>query len=207
RYKIAALIGLWGFGSYLGYDYFFVKDNLEHMITKPQVIVPKPVAVLPATLIKACLQNNDKYFKDLGNWTLSSLKCNSLYLTLTLNSQGVTTLGELMQLTGDKKAILNGKVGLITDSLHLPAATKSTLDSKIVLTRLQQAAVNYRFKLTFPKNSNSTSRLSSKFTISSTLSPVFLLNKGILDQIKLTEIRMHFDNATGFYNWLMQGEI
>jgi hypothetical protein len=69
-----------------------------------------------------------------------------------------------------------------------------------IINNLQQAAINYKLNLSSFDNK------SNKFTITSQLSPIFLLDHGILNNVKLSEINMTFDKSSGFYHWVIKGE-
>lgn len=161
-----------------------------------------PTAVNSEQLIRACILGNDKYFAP-NDFTLKSIKCNSMGSTITFDVPDNTTLSEFITFAGgNKSAVLNGKVGTITKQQLIQSGLVKLVARDVVISRLQHAALNYSMAVSLP-----TDTTSKKFTINSKLSPVYLFNQGILTNVKLSDISMALDPATGSYNWTIQGEI
>lgn len=199
KIKYVAGMGLIAFSIY--FTFFRGEEEIQRVITPPP---PKIVAVpaTPAQLIKSCVVPNDKYFTDLDDWTLTGINCNSLGYSLTFIADSDTTLAELIKLTGDKNAILSGKVGTTTRKFQLAPGRKSTLQRQEIITELQRNAIEYSMKLQLPATSKD-----NKFSITTKLSPVYLYNQGLLNNVRLSEINMSYDTQSGYYNWTIRGEI
>jgi hypothetical protein len=211
KHKVALLFVLIIIGGCMIYDYFVTEETPLATAAIAPPSIPRALAVTPASLIDSCLIMNDRFFKDLGTWTFNSLKCDSLAATLTFVADTETTLSEFKQLIGtDKNISLRDKIGIYTQKIKIIANNAESGTYKIpkeqVLTKLQQAAINYQFILTIPEVNSSNNFMHQSFSILSQLSPIFLLNKGILDNVKLKEINMAYDSSTGFYSWTLQGE-
>ncbi len=187
-----------------GYFAFIYKSGDElPLVPKP---APKPIvklAVDPQQLIKTCLKPNDKYFTDLGHWTLTGMKCNSLNYTLTFLSNTDTTLTDFIALTGDKNALLNGKVGTIERKYQLtPISSVKKQSRQITVSNLQNMSIQYGVKLQLPNNNKD-----NKFIITSKLSPIYLVNHGVLNNVRVTDLDMSFEQQSGYYNWTIKGEL
>lgn len=211
KYKIMCLFLFIVIAGYIGYSFWGMKDPL--MVHKP-IVKPKqatPYAMLPMELIKHCILNNDTYFKELGNLTLMSVKCNSLGTTLVFNSDTDTTITTVSNLLGAKNNIvLNGRVVTLTQiyqSKSVVTSSKTPVINKTqILNKLEQSAIDYKLRLTIKSSSNIVTNQITKFTLNSQLSPEFLLNHGVLNDVKLSDISMNFDKSSGFYHWVLQGE-
>jgi hypothetical protein len=210
KYKLLFLVFLLALFGYLVYKTFIYKDvQVQRPLPKP--VVPRPVAVKPIQLINNCLTKNDKFFTDLGTWTLTKIKCNSLGATLTFDSDTDSTLSQFSKLINetDSNIKLTGRVGtyFIKYNIFSQSAIKNVSKEQI-LDQLQQAAINNSFKLSIPQPMSQMSNKNAliKFSILAKQSPVYLFNHGILDNVKLNEINASFDKSTGFYNWTLQGE-
>lgn len=222
KYKVGILIGLIGIIAYFAYSVIIEKQEIKHqsLVTRP---VPKPAAVTPGWLINACLQNSDRFFKDLGIWTFTSLHCNSLGAVLTFNSDSDTTLGRFTDLIGirdDKAVKLNARVGTYVIAYNInPTITGNDRNHVVTgvyrpgvgrqqtLEQLQQAVIDYGLKISLPQlSAQSNIKTINKFSITAKQSPIFLLNHHVLDNVNLSEISMSLDKSSGFYNWVLQGE-
>ena len=71
-----------------------------------------------------------------------------------------------------------------------------------ITSQLQQAAINYNFSLSLSAPIDNT----HKFSISSLLSPIFLLKHSVLDNVLISGINMSFNSNDGFYTWTLAGE-
>lgn len=206
KYKVGILAGLMGvivYGVIIPKEYEVKHNN------PPTPPVPKPIAVAPIQLIKACLQNNDRFFRDLGAWSFSSLKCNSLGAILTFTSDTDTTLSRFAELIGksEKHIKLNGKIGTYMIVYKLNSTEINIVPKEQILEQLQQAVIDYGLKISLPQQSTKTSlKALNKFSITAKQSPIFLLNHQILNNVKLSEINMTLDRTSGFYSWTLQGE-
>jgi len=202
KLSIFCLLIISGISGYLLYDNFLKNEEVPPQVLNNIPSEPKPIAVIPSQLINSCVDNNDKYFKDLGNWSLIILKCDSLNNTLSFSSDNDATLDEFEKLVNDNKNInLTNKVGTYIQKVKLPPFPTTNVkqfSKDQLISNLQQASINYSFEL----------RLSgtSSFSITSQLSPVFLWQHKILENLKLKEINMTFDKTTGFYSWSISGE-
>lgn len=211
KYKVCILVVLIYLMGYMGYKIVNKESSLVHP-NQPAPVIPKPVAIEPIALINACLVSNDRFFKDLGTWTFTSLKCNSLGAILTFTSDIDTTLSHFENLIGknDKTIKLNNRVGIYTLNYKIsPAPKTNTISKEQILEQLQQASIRYGFKLSLTSsklNSKTALKSSNKFSIASKQSPVFLFNHGVLNNIKLSDISMSFEKSSGFYSWVLQGE-
>ena len=207
RVGAAIVLGILAYISYI----VFIGDQ-QIMLKKPiqKVVVPHAVPSDPEKLITACLANNDKYFNDLGNWTLVGVKCNSLTAIYTFNSHTDATISDFANLVGktDNSIKFGNKVGVYTQKYNVISPNlKTTISKDEVLSNLQQAVIDYGVKISIPQTSGQ-KKLNPKvkFTIVSKQSPVFLYNHHILDNLKISEISMSLDTNAGFYNWTIQGE-
>ena len=211
KHKIAMLALLVCIGNYMVYDYFTSSEMPITTVTITPPSPPRALAVEPSQLILMCLAANDRYFKDLGNWTFTNLKCDSLGAILTFISDTETTLGEFKQLVGtDRNISLHDKTGTYLHKIRIGAknieSSSTSITKEHLITKLQQAAIDYKFVLNISELNNINPSWNMSFSITSQLSPTFLLNKGVLDSTKLKEINMTFDKSSGFYNWVLQGE-
>ncbi len=210
NYKIVAVVTVITALSYVLYTVLLDKDKIIH---KPisKIVIPKAVATSPDRLITNCLVANDKYFDDLGNWTLVSVQCNSLGAVYTFNSNADDTLSDFASLIGknDNSIKFANKVGTYTEKFNIPSlgTAKTILSKDVILSNLQQAVIDYGVKIS-TQQSGVQKKLNPilRFTIASKQSPVFLYNHHVLDNLKISEISMSLDNNAGFYNWNIQGE-
>ncbi len=206
RVKALVMLFILGFFGYYGYTYILDKRNLvvsNQIATKSTMLV----AITPESLIKFCFIPNNKYFANQTNWILTNIHCDSLSYKLTFNSDIEATLDQFIQFTGSKSgSSLNGKTGILTKHLLLREGKLNSINKEQIITNLQQATINYKLDLTLQ---NSAHQLNQpiKFTINSTLSPIFLFKHGVLEYTLLTQINGSFNQSTGFYNWTIQGEI
>lgn len=205
KFKLALLLPLILFTAYFSYSTFFAQGQIAEPAIV-QVAPPTPQAVNPQLLIEKCLAANDKFFKDLGIWTLMTLKCNSLGASLTFNSEREMTLAEFTHLVNDSRNITqNGKSAIYLQKyqiLNKSLITKNDASADQITSQLQQLAINYNFTLALDAPID---RI-HKFSISSLLSPVFLLKHGLLDNVLLRQISMSFNQNDGFYTWTLEGE-
>lgn len=205
KVKLLLLLCLLIFTIYLSYSTFFVQ---EQIVEQSIVQAPPPVAqaVNPQLLIDKCLAANDRFFKDLGVWTLVSLKCNSLGASLTFNSEREMTLTDFTHLVNDaRNTTQSGKSAIYSPKyqiLNKGIINKNHLATDQITSQLQQAAINYNYTLTLSTPIDNV----HKFSISSLLSPVFLLKHGVLDNVLIREINMSFNQNDGFYTWTVEGE-
>ena len=205
RIKLAILLFLLLFTGYFSYSTFFVQEKMLEPILV-QAPPPTPQAVNPQLLIDKCLSNNDRFFKDLDVWTLMGLKCDSLGASLTFNSDRETTLADFTHFINDtRNAIQNGKSATYIQKYHI--MTKSLISQNHIhgdqiTSQLQQAAINYNFSLSLSAPIDNT----HKFSISSLLSPIFLLKHSVLDNVLISGINMSFNSNDGFYTWTLAGE-
>ncbi|MCE3268527.1 MAG: hypothetical protein K0R49_779 [Burkholderiales bacterium] len=209
KYKIVILLAvLLGF-AYMFYETFIYK---EPQIIRPASVpvIPHAAAVMPAQLINACLVGNDRFFTDLKIWALVTIKCDSMGAILTFNSEIDTTIGEFIKLVGSEGNVkLSGRTGIYIMKYKINNMQRHAIVNKEqVLNSLQQAAINNNLILNIQQSNASMNDKNTitKFSISSTQSPVYLLNNGILDNVRLREISATFDKSSGFYNWTLQGE-
>src|SRR6185437_7324358 len=208
KYKVGLLIGLIGIIAYLAYSIVVEKQNVKRQILVTQP-TPKPIAVTPIQLINVCLQNSDRFFKDLGTWTFTSLQCNSLGAVLTFNSDTDTTLGRFADLIGKggKNIKLNARVGTYFISYKINSTAPIFVAREQTLEQLQQAVIDYGLKISLPERSMQANiKVINKFSITAKQSPIFLFNHHVLDNVRLSDVSMRFDKSSGFYNWVLQGE-
>lgn len=210
QYKMIVGLGLVFIAGYLIYNYFIKKEAVA-IKSSVKAVAIKPTAVDSYKLIKACLMENDKYFRDLGQWTLSSIKCNSLGSTFAFTSGTDTTLADFNKLIGHsgKNVRYANKIGTYMEIYRIKSHNSPfRVPPETIINNLQQAVINYGIKVTLPQNNLAKSKNSklSKVTILSQQSPVFLYNHNVLNNIRLSQINMNFDNSNGLYNWVMQGE-
>jgi hypothetical protein len=185
--------------------YSLHNDNLPIPQQIPKKTIPQLVSTDPLQIITVCLTNHDNYFRNLGIWTLSSLKCNSLGGVYTFNSAIDTTIIEFSKLIGQNDSSIKfaNRVGIYSQSFRLPAATIKHVAREVVLSNLQQAVINYGIKISIPEAPN---HQANKYTITANQSPVFLYQHHIFDNLKISEIVMTFDKNSGFYIWIIRGE-
>lgn len=223
QYRIIICCSLIIMVGYIMYSQLNIKPTPRKLHIK--TVVPKPTAVDPKLLLTQCLANNDKYFKDLGVWTLVSVKCNSLSGVFTFSSTMDTTLANFRKLIGDEHKNLRyaNKIGVYTQNYTIKSLT--SLQPKAapeeIISKLQQAVIDYGITVRLPQTMLSPTILSPtsmsptklgkkkqviKFTIISEQSPIFLYNHNILNNVRLLQISMNLDKNSGLYNWLIQGE-
>ncbi|MCC2624347.1 MAG: hypothetical protein K0R14_220 [Burkholderiales bacterium] len=209
KYKAGALLVLGGVFMYLIYKVFIYKEP-EIIRPSSAPVVPHAVAVIPIQLINACLVSNDKFFSNLKNWTLIGIKCDSLGATLTFNSDADTTIGEFSELIGSKDNVtLIGRTGTYVIKYKINTMSgRMSLNKEQILNSLQQSAINNSLQLNVQQSNAAMNNKSAvtRFSIIAKQSPVYLINNGILDNVRLKEINGTFDKASGFYNWTLQGE-
>ncbi len=205
RYTLIVLLIIFLLGSYAIHN---LQTNNSLLLNKPinrKLSILNVVPLVPEQLINLCFTNSDRFFKDLRHWTFSSLKCNSLGVSYIFSSDTDTTISEFANLVGDNKNItLSRRRGNYQRKFIIANPVKQKLRwSKIeIINNLQQGAIDYQFKLTIPANHN----IKTKYSISSTTSPIFLLNHGVFSGVMVSEISMVFDKGSGSYHWTVQGE-
>lgn len=209
KYKISILLTLVVALIYLIYQTFIYKE--PQIIRPTQVpVILHAVAVPPIQLINACLVNNDRFFTDLKTWSLTGIKCDSLGATLTFNSDTDSTIGKFTQLVGsESNVVLTGRAGTYVIKYKINAMHKNiSISKEQILNSLQQDAINNNLQLNLQQSSAGMNNKNTvtKFSITSKQSPVYLINKGILENVRLKEINGTLDKASGFYNWTLQGE-
>ena len=196
--------------AYISYAVFINDQKIIIRKPVPKVVIPRAIPSDPLKLISACLARNDKYFNDLGNWTLVSIKCNSLEAVYTFNSHSDATIGDFTNLIGknDNGIKFANKVGIYKEQYNvISPKTKAGISKETILSNLQQAVIDYGIKISIPQAlGQKKPNPIIKFTIVSKQSPVFLYNHHILDNLRINEIDMSLDNSAGFYNWTIQGE-
>ncbi|MBP9741743.1 MAG: hypothetical protein KBD37_00120 [Burkholderiales bacterium] len=209
-YKLAIGIVMLSILSYMIYLNFNPVMQPTQVKRKPRPVAVKPAAVEPLQLITACLTDNDKYFQDLGQWTLISIKCNSLGGTLSFNSSVDTTLANFNHLIGKGNNNLHyaNRLGTYIQPYKIPS--KNAFMPKVahegIINNLQQAMLDYGLKIKLSEDKVNSKKQKTKFNIASLQSPLFLYNHKVLDNVRLTNISMNFDHNSGLYNWSIQGE-
>jgi hypothetical protein len=209
KYKVGVLFVLGVLFMYFIYQVFIHKEP-EIIRPKPVPMIPHAVAVMPLQLINACLVSQDRLFSNLKNWTLTGIKCDSLGATLTFISDADTTIGEFTGLIGSKDNVtLIGKTGTYVVKYKINTMPgRIALNKEQVLNSLQQSAINNSLQLNVQQSNTAMNNRNAitKFSITAKQSPVYLINNGILDNVRLKEINGTFDKGSGFYNWTLQGE-
>lgn len=209
KYRFGLLCILVVIFGYFIYKLFIYKEPPKpKLVTKP--VVPHASAVLPLQLINNCLLKNDRFFGNLGSWTLMGVKCDSLGASLTFTTEINTSLGKFAELVGSNSDIkLNGKTGVYSIKSPIKAIPKTNNPASLakiqIIDQLQKAANANSMKLSIPQSAK-LDKAKTKFSLISTQSPVYLFKQGILDNVKLTTITATFDKTTGFYNWTLVGE-
>ncbi len=151
KFKLLVLLLLMLFTAYFSYSTFVTQEQITEPI---RVEAPPlaPQAVNPQLLIDKCLGGNDRFFKDLGTWTLMALKCNSLDASLTFNSEREMTLADFTHLVNDtRNTSQRGKSATYLQKyqiLSTSVISKSHLNIDQITNQLQQNAINYNFSLT-----------------------------------------------------------
>ncbi|MBP9742321.1 MAG: hypothetical protein KBD37_03085 [Burkholderiales bacterium] len=208
QYRIMLCCGLIIMAGYIMYKQFKVQPALRKLHLK--ALSSKPEAVDPRLLLAQCLANNDKYFKDLGGWTLVAVKCNSLSSVFTFSSTMDTTLTNFRELIGgaNKNLKYANKIGIYTQNYKIKSLSplKFTVTPEAIISNLQQAVINYGITVSLPQAKLNKKHHVVKFTIISEQSPIFLYNHNILNNVRLLQISMNLDKNSGLYNWLIQGE-
>lgn len=195
-----------GLSSYGIYDSFFKVDVIAKTLpVSHHNLVEKELS--GPTLIQLCFGNgSDKFFGDLGSWTLIAMKCSSLGAEYQFKSFKPMTEIDLSNALGVKSGVsVNANMGKYTKQFNniRDLGTFNKVSRDLILSGLQQNASDYNYKLQI--NSSKDSKI-SKFKISSSVSPLFLLQHGVLDKVKLKEINMKLNNSTSTYAWDIQGE-
>lgn len=227
KYQVIIFAILFLLMIYFSYDIFeYITISLAQNDKKVQRVnntimsnVSKDRALAPSALIKVCLQGNDRFFRYLGSWQLTSLGCDANSMTLSFTSSVDTTRLDFANLIGEStNLVLNGRIGTYTKNYVIKDVV-STVNSKNnassinstalyhqqLLDYLSQAAKNYKFRFTV--DSKNTGNTNIKFTLISQLSPIFLLNHGVLNNTKLNNISMKLDRESWFYTWTLKGEL
>lgn len=205
KYKIGALVLILVGGIYYVQDYLTQSDVPLPVVYTPPPI-PHAMPVAPQTLIELCLPEVTKYMRDLGQWEFVSMKCDSLDLSLSFNADGAVSLGKFEQLIGESHGVvLNGSTGTYSKKFKFKnyGQIKARVGRNVITDQLQQDAVKYNLDLSIPNDPNGKV---TKFTINSQLSPLFLFNHGVLNDVKLNQINVTFNKSTGYYSWDIQGE-
>lgn len=208
-YKLLLLAILFSGLFYLIYI-TFIEEEEEVLFIMPPQEIPVVMAVNPIQLINKCIINNDKYFIDLESWRLTNMKCDSLSVTLVFEAQTKQTYNDFIALLGESQ---NAQNILFTNQkgeykIKYWIKNKFIINSQVlahgqILTNLEQAANDYSFNLQVQNNTN---QVREGFMITSSLSPVFLLEHHILDDVLLKEIQMSLNQNDGLYTWIINGE-
>jgi hypothetical protein len=199
-------------GVICGYHLYLntIKNNMQK-ITKVVPTITAASLIKPSALILSCLKNNDRFFSELGMWDFTHLKCNPLKVTLNFTALGTPTISEFNQLIGNSRGTsVVGKDGVYSYAtrLDITKLAKNTSARGLrdnIINKLQQDSIRYGITVNLPPNY--LDNLHAKFVINSKLSPLFLLNHGVLDHVILNSVEMKYDSHSGFYNWVLQGEI
>lgn len=200
KYRKYALLLAFMVSAYIGCGMIQPDESLKYA---PVILESKPISIDATKLISTCLRENDKFFKDLGAWSLTDLQCNSLGYTLSFKSAIDTTTENFIHLVNSKDVIFYNMVGVYTKKFHLSASQFKHVNPLMITSGLQENSINLGYKLSM---SNKAIGKSNQFTINSDLSPVYLLNHGVFKNVKLKTISMAFNSANGLYNWNIQGE-
>ncbi len=207
------------------------KNNNHNTITSQELTIPKSEAVVPQKLITNCLIQYDLFFSKFNNWTLTSIRCDSLSLEFNFMPNNLNNLNVdnfIQQLksittkninyTDKSNKHYNGKIIFSNNLLkyqdnynlnyynHLKTSAKLTKYE--VVNQLQQFANQYNFKLNIPHSlGDKVEYKKIKFIIESTQSPFYLMKVHVFDNLLLNNISMHIVENNGFYLWKTQGEI
>lgn len=195
--------------GYGAYDSFF-NDDLK-MAKKPALSHPKPVEkeLSAPSLIKICFSNgSDKFFGELDNWTLLGMRCSSLAVEYQFKSIKPMTDIDLAKVLGVNKGVsVNGNMGKYVkqvNNVRDTLQTKSIISEDHIISSLQQSSNDYNYKFQFVANKTHAPNL-TKFSITASVSPLYLLQHGVLDNVRLKEINMKLNSGTGTYTWDIQG--
>lgn len=214
-YKWSSIILIVSLISY-GIHSYLVGNTLPLQMAKSikKVEPAKAIPLAPNQLIDLCLGNgNDKYFKDIGSWTLTGMKCDSLGSSYIFVSDVETTLSSFTKLVGTTMGVkFQNKNGIYSRSFHIIPSVQISklLNKEEIVNKLEQHSITYSYKLTLiPANINNKSSLKgirqNKFEIIAKVSPIFLLQHGVLASVKLNNIEMRFDKNSGVYTWTIEG--
>lgn len=182
-------IGLLGIGTKLVFYPEITADDIE--------VIAKPTSYPAQIFINQCLNNFAKLAVNNVNWQMSSYKCNTQGMQFVYVSSDTGALIDLEKIIGHKVAkSQNGAVYNVP--IQLP-------DNPI----LNQVNADFADKLQDlgQKLGLTVNVVNSKVNITSSYSPVFLYNNGIINQLNLSEISAVPDSNTGFLNWTITGEI
>ena len=201
EYRKYALLCGFVISAYIGYG--MIQPDDKPLKYAPVILENKPLPIDATKLISTCLRDNDRFFKDMGTWSLTDLQCNSLGYTLNFKSEIDTTTENFVKLVNSKDVSFSNMIGTYTKKFHLSASPSKPMNQSIVINTLQENSIKFGYKLIM---SNKAIGKSNQFTINSGVSPVYLLNHGVFNNIKLKTISVAFNSGTGLYNWNIQGE-
>lgn len=187
-----SIVSLLGIGAKAIFYPDISTDDLE--------LVAKPTAYPAQIFINNCLANLNTLVIDNANWQTVSYKCTVQGIQLVYKQSTSGQLLELERLIGHK--VIKSQNGAVLDlSIQLPEDPKlNIINFKSVefLDKLQ----NLGEKLGLTINA-----VNNKVNITSSYSPIFLYNSGIINQLNLSEISAVPDGNAGFLNWTITGDI
>lgn len=207
-YSILITMSVLAVFSYGIYSYLRVEPLILEKNQSKTPIRVKPELLTPKQLIESCLGNgNDRFFSDTGNWRLSALKCNSLGLEYQFSTMSMATVHDLANVIGTYNGVSvvahQGKyIKRFASIKALPQLNKGT--KKQISEVLEEGANTYEYKLKIEAAKSQYMPI-TKFLITATTSPLFLLKHGVLDEVLVDEIDMKLNTNTGVYTWTIQG--
>lgn len=208
-YKILIGISILTILTYGGYDLFFVDRLIMERKSVPVKVQLKSELLPSNQLINLCFGNGrDRLFRDLGNWSLSGMKCNSFGFEYQFKAVSGATKADLITdiATTIGVNVIGGSGKYVQKFPVLPIAQQLPVDKNLVAEVLEQGANDYQYKLKILSDKATNTRtILTEFLISADISPVFLLKHGILENVRLKEIEMKANNSTGIYTWTIQG--
>ncbi|HMT02106.1 MAG TPA: hypothetical protein PKD00_02140 [Burkholderiales bacterium] len=183
-------------------SYYKNLDNLEalqnSMIDKTNIFV-NDVGVDAKTFIDSCFSNIDRYINPINNWQIDSLNCNLKGTSITYKTEN-GTLAEIKAAINDKGLIIGDKTARLNKSFDLtkiqPNKSYQPYLEQIENLKVMADKYGLLIKINGLK----------KIEVSSSLSPIFLYNNNIINNINILEISMQL-NSDGFFNWVIRGEL
>lgn len=208
KLAIASVI-LISIGAFLYYEFF---------MEEPQAPPPPPPhsgLMKGSELIKKCFGDTDNLFtldqaKGQYNWYLKEFKCGAKGLTTTFATTDTITLPQ-EALEDLKKQLQEKNIAYDNRSNTFILANKFPINDNYkfrgnaleFLKNLNVNTLDLGLKTTFGQITNN----QNSFQIDSSLSPVYLLNSGILENAPLISIEGTFDVQTGMYKWKINGKV
>lgn len=180
-------------------SYFFPNvdmDDVEDNVVQTTVPISYPANIF----IDACLSKFNKFAVNKVGWQLNSYKCTVKGLEISYLSNGGKLL-DLQTMIGES-VNFNSTGANLKIKIDLPNKSLNTMSAYGTLAEQVDNLEDAGQKLGFVVNVSQ-----KRVDISSSYSPIFLYENGIINKLNLSEITVTLNNSSGFMDWKIIGEI